>query len=673
MKTQNKRNFSCRTMIALTWIMSILSIILVFFPSTTANAAGSYEFEVTAATSDFYVNDFAGLFTEEQKADMMEKAVSLDKEYSGIQVVVTTVESLADCATDGKARDIEQTSYAMYKQYGIGEDDMGILILFSTGDREVWMQTGYKMQTYITDSKSGQLLDDYGMDYFVNDQFAEGLVSLQEGTISEIKSLVPQDWNAPVAVSKPEEKAENAVVANTSNTTKTNNDSSKKSGGIGGWLYGLLAAVVAMIAGLGAAIKSLFTSKSKAAAQKEKSDKEIREQKAFYEEKITSIRSSMETSSQQAVEANSETWRRTVERQKASYESKVSELENEINSQGRTIRGLETEVASLTSQLRDTNEVLAGYQDKYERIKALHPDIDFESEVHEMIENEFKASAREVDKKIAPYADFPADKDNIGVFNEAIRAYVTLDPEVQKYITTDIQKLRSLYEESVSLKREYERAEKEKRDRAAAQSAFDSITAICSGINCGTHENYDSLNRAYMIYTDLSSDEKRYFPNMDLLHNVEVLRREAETDMRNFNAARDAEKEVHRIVDRIYSADEGDQDDLERALRYYTNLASAQQSYFNQELARKVKRMLSEAEEDHRRKEDERRRRREAEERRRREEEARRRREAEERRRREDEERRRRMMSSSSFSSGSHSSFGGHGGRPSGGGAGRHF
>ena len=183
MKTQNKRkslnsrNIAISCMKVFTAVLMIISIL--GLPITTVNAENSYEFEVTNATNDFYVNDFAGLFTKQQKADMMEKAVALDKEYGGIQVVVTTVESFADCAIDGKNHGAFETSYAMYKQYGIGKDDMGILILFSVGDREIYMQTGHEMQIYITDSTAGALQDDYGREYFRNDQFAEGLISLQ--------------------------------------------------------------------------------------------------------------------------------------------------------------------------------------------------------------------------------------------------------------------------------------------------------------------------------------------------------------------------------------------------------------------------------------------------------------------------------------------------------------
>ena len=160
--------------------------------STEPENKNPYNVTVIDATSDFYVNDFAGILSEDQKSDMMALAVDLDSEYSGIQVVVTTVESFEKTVvsyegnTSTNVYDIEQLSYAMYDQYGIGQNDMGILIFFSVGDREVRIETGYQMQTYITDQKSGQLLDNYGMEYFRNDQFADGLVAVQAATINEI-------------------------------------------------------------------------------------------------------------------------------------------------------------------------------------------------------------------------------------------------------------------------------------------------------------------------------------------------------------------------------------------------------------------------------------------------------------------------------------------------------
>ena len=69
----------------------------------------------------------------------------------------------------------------------------------------------------------------------------------------------------------------NAPVKDTISEKQTENNTTKKSAGIGAWLYVILVAIVAMIIGLIVSIKSLFTAKSKANAQKEKFYKEPRE------------------------------------------------------------------------------------------------------------------------------------------------------------------------------------------------------------------------------------------------------------------------------------------------------------------------------------------------------------------------------------------------------------
>lgn len=664
MNTQNKRKslVSC--------LLMLLLLVITCSPITARAANSSYEFPVIKATSDFYVNDFAGLFTEEEKASMMEKAIELDEEYGGIQVVVTTVKTLDDCLIEEGEKDIEEIAYAMFKQYGIGQDDMGILILFASEDRIMRIETGYQMQTYITDAKSVELRDKYGMEYFRNNQFAEGIISLQNATISEIKSEVPQDWKPLIGDKKETNTEENNNGVVQSNTAKTDS----KKGGISGAIYAIWAALIAMLVGLGVAIKGLFSTKSKANAEKEKSEKELKSQKETYEQEFATLRKSTSRKVQEAVDANSETWKLAMEQQKDAYEKQCSELSSTIEGQMKMLENYEREILKLNQELSSKKAELEKMKDTYSRIKTLHPDFDFEYEVMNMIENEFKASAEEVDKQIAQIANLTADKDKINVFDEAIRIYQSASADVQKYVNTDVAKLHSLYEESVSLRREYERAEQEKRDRAAAKSAFEKMGAIVSGISFGNYENYETLDRAYKVYTGLSSAEKKYFPDMAIVETIKSLRATAEADLKDFNTAKEAEKDVHRIVDRIYTAHEEDQDSLERAMRYYRNLTSAQQRYFSSDLERKVKHFLDEAEDDHRRKEDERRRRREEERRRREREEAERRRREEERRRRQREEEERRRRQSSSFSSSSHHSSGfgghsGHGGRPSGGGA----
>lgn len=89
-------------------VLLCIFIIMLLIP-VVANA-NSYDFSVKEQTNEFYVNDFAGIFTEEQKQEMLNKAKELNDNYNGIQVVVTTVDSLG-------GHEIENYAYAMYNQY----------------------------------------------------------------------------------------------------------------------------------------------------------------------------------------------------------------------------------------------------------------------------------------------------------------------------------------------------------------------------------------------------------------------------------------------------------------------------------------------------------------------------------------------------------------------------
>ncbi len=89
-------------------VIFCMLLTFVFLPNNVN--ANSYDFTVQEQTSEFYVNDFAQVFTPEQKQEMLEKAKNLDTSHNGIQVVVTTVNSLED-------HEIENYAYAMYNQY----------------------------------------------------------------------------------------------------------------------------------------------------------------------------------------------------------------------------------------------------------------------------------------------------------------------------------------------------------------------------------------------------------------------------------------------------------------------------------------------------------------------------------------------------------------------------
>lgn len=138
---------------------------------------------IPSATEDFYVNDFAEVFTSEEKETLMKNAVNFAEKTDGIQVVVTTIKSL-------EGESIEDYAYEMYNQYKIGKDSMGILILLSTEDREIRVEVGKTMEGYMNYAKAGRLMDQYAIPSFKEDKFSEGLLKLQEASIKEISKSI---------------------------------------------------------------------------------------------------------------------------------------------------------------------------------------------------------------------------------------------------------------------------------------------------------------------------------------------------------------------------------------------------------------------------------------------------------------------------------------------------
>lgn len=648
----------CRTGIKrMTCLLTVMLLVLTLLAGCASDGTKSrYELDVVNHTSDFYVNDFAGVFSAEQKEKLMENAVGFDEGSSGIQVVITTVESLESAvlgyeyvvedANGNRVEDsqkqpsstpkftIEQVSYSMYSEYAIGKDDMGILILFSTGDREVRIETGRQMQFYITDSISGRLLDDYGMEYFREDKFAEGLISLQEGVISKIQSEVPSNWHAKAEADKNVEDSENSenvtpgtALDNTGENLNENatNDKPKEKDPAQGILWGLFGSIAAAFAAVGAFISQKF---------KRKSEREAMEKAK--EEEVSALRSEF----QRELEEKERSHQSTVSKLKEDYRRLVQVRDTTVQEKNHEIDVANGKISTLTIQLDEMT-------DKYTRIQRLHPECNFDEEVREMIENEYKAAAQEVDLKLTEVLSTPASKENELVFKQALSLFDSTEREVKKYVTSPREDIQRLYNEAVALREEFERLEQEKKDRADANKAYESIKATLNANPVGSYRTYEALTAALALFTALSKGAKKFFPDCKMLSEVERLQRTAETDHNNYTKAREAAGEVERVIGNMYSADEDDRDKLARANRHYQNLTSAQKVYFPEELLRKLKKLISEADDDHRQQE----------------------------RRRDDERRRRQQqqMRSSSFSSSHRSGFGGHGGRPSGGGASRRF
>lgn len=445
---------------------------------------------IPEATSDFYVNDFANVFSSSEKEQLMDKAIALSNKYDGIQVVVTTVKSL-------EGNSVEDYAYEMYNRYGIGKNDMGLLILLATEDRKIRVEVGKSMEAYINDSKAGRFVDQYAIPYFSPEEnkFSDGLISLQEALIDEVISCVEKNNVNSIATSDSEdEKVLSYVVG----------------------IFVILLAIIALIALIVFVINKI---KNKYRARKEK---------------IQQLNTKIEK-----LEA------RLIRQDEIASSTKKS-LNMEINRLSAKNNQLQEDYQKLE---HDYNNI----KDRYERAIKLYPNI--HAKITDMIEEEIRQqdmkAAKNADSIIARIINLSASKDRVSAFQEAKDYYSNLTPKQKSYVKSDITKLNRLYDESLKLKKEYDRKVKEEKSKKRAKEAAIAITSIISLISVGRASHLSRLKEAKSIYDDLDSDARVYF-DKSILDRLDRLYKQAKRDKEE--EERRKEEEERRRRESYYSS-----------------------------------------------------------------------------------------------------------------------
>lgn len=166
-----------------------------------------------------FVSDFANIIDDNAEAEFNKQATRLKKysggtendTSSGAEVVIVTVNDLG-----GKA--IEEYALELGREWGVGGKDKndGVVILLSLDDREVYVSVGYGLEGALPDSKTGRIIDVYGINYFREDRFSEGLMAIGNAVINEVYieyGLTPQEGYVDINNVTAEDNTESSDVA----------------------------------------------------------------------------------------------------------------------------------------------------------------------------------------------------------------------------------------------------------------------------------------------------------------------------------------------------------------------------------------------------------------------------------------------------------------------------
>ena len=558
---------------------SLVIVVLLLFGIITAltgcmnedstNDVYQSDIKVKDATSEFYVNDYGNILSSEQRTELVKRAKALNEDYNGIQLVITTLESL-----DGYS--IEEYATAMYNKFGIGTKDMGALILFSSGDRQVRIEVGRGMEEYMTDADAGALIDEYAIDYFKNDQFADGIVALQKAVVTFIKNEVPVEWNSASGdeqtskntsdVAQSIDESVNTVQAVDNSDVKNSSIADEQSDSGLPMLFWMFVIVVPY----GIALGLLYSSVKKYKVLRRKNEEMVNENSV----QIKHYKYTIDEMEQDAWDI------------KAEYQKKYNDYEKKLKNCQRE----KDELKKLIEKMQETHA----------RAIVLHPRL--EDEIIEMIENEHKAEAKKVDDAIQSALTNKASKENVDVFGNALAKYNSASMEAKGYVRSDIKVLNQLYEQSSALQKEFQKSEKEKADRNAAKVAYDEMRKIADGVK-GNKSTYETLAKANNLYVRLSGAQKRFFPDSRWLREFQREFEISQEDHSNYEKAKKTEKAVKGITDYIGTPDENDINKLKQAIRMYDSLSSSERNYFDRNVYETARRMLAEAEEDQRERE----------------------------------------------------------------------
>lgn len=139
---------------------------------------------IVSPTSDFYVNDYANVLSNETKSYIMNKSISLNS-IDGTQIVVVTVNSL-------EGMDIESYANKLFNSFGIGSStkNNGLLILLSVNDRESRIEVGDGLEGILPDGKTGRFQDKYMIPYYKNNNWDDGIKSGYDAFYNEIYNYI---------------------------------------------------------------------------------------------------------------------------------------------------------------------------------------------------------------------------------------------------------------------------------------------------------------------------------------------------------------------------------------------------------------------------------------------------------------------------------------------------
>ena len=136
--------------------------------------------QIPAPIGDIYVQDFAGILTQEEETQLKSIGRNLERKTTA-QVAVLTIKTTGD-------KPIAEYANEAFREYGIGskEKDNGVLLVLAKDDHQVRIEVGYGLEGRIPDGKAGRILDNYAIPYLKDNQANQAVIKTYNVLVKEV-------------------------------------------------------------------------------------------------------------------------------------------------------------------------------------------------------------------------------------------------------------------------------------------------------------------------------------------------------------------------------------------------------------------------------------------------------------------------------------------------------
>ncbi|WKA59700.1 TPM domain-containing protein [Planococcus shenhongbingii] len=174
-------------------MMKKVIFLLGTFSFLVSAPVGAVEFP--ELTEDIYIQDIADVLTPAEEEELRRLGTELE-DATTAQLAVMAVPSL-----EGKP--IADYALEALRHYGIGkkEENNGALMVISTGDREIYISTGYGLEAVLPDGEVGRILDSYAIPYLKQDEYGKGIMNTYKALYKEVAAAY--DWNNTSLAAQP--------------------------------------------------------------------------------------------------------------------------------------------------------------------------------------------------------------------------------------------------------------------------------------------------------------------------------------------------------------------------------------------------------------------------------------------------------------------------------------